>query len=203
MPVRVKKDEDYPVIEVEVKSGPWSLQCDSAPWWFPETEITRWQKRLDLMFAESQYTPDAAELALQDYQYIFVYGTLKKGCSNHIHMKHYPYIARAWTRLSKFVMIKEGNVPAVFFDPSDDGKGIQGEVYRVPSSDVKYLDQFEQNTKLYKRRKVFVTTEDGEDLKGWMYFGMHGVFNPKTATRCPHFTRKKTGKPYYSFTAKA
>jgi gamma-glutamylaminecyclotransferase len=182
---------------IKAYETPWTNEI--GPWMFPGQVMDAWGKKIERMLNLSSIsTFDVPELSKFNEHFVFVYGTLKKNGGNNYLLKDNKYVGRAWTRLKCFVMM-DGSAPAVLTDTTDEKKAIQGEIYSVPVSKLKDLDRFESNGLLYKRRRVILDTEQGDEIKAWMYFGMEGVF-PRTGAKCPHFIRSKNKLPYYTFT---
>jgi len=90
---------------------------------------------------------------------VFVYGTLKQGHGNHRLLRDSEFIRRL-SLAAQFYMINMGGFPALIcdndiisvykpktFKPST----VSGELYRVPVSDMKYLDALEGHPDFYQR----------------------------------------------------
>ncbi len=93
--------------------------------------------------------------------YLFVYGTLKRGCSNNYLMKGISYVGEDKTKDSH-CMINLGRFPAIF-----ERKGttsIKGETFLVNGEHLKALDAFEG--KWFYRKKVLL--ESG--INAYTYF---------------------------------
>lgn len=95
---------------------------------------------------------------LLDNSLIFVYGTLKKGFSNHAYMYGSKFVGKS-TTVEKYPMVDSG-IPYMY---KSDGNGFQikGEVYRVPKSRMPSIDNLEGHPTWYKRTPIEVTFEDG------------------------------------------
>ena len=117
---------------------------------------------------------------MQNDDYIFVYGTLRRACStgaHHIYLAGAEFIDDAKVR---------GNLYRVSYYPAlvlDDSAGhVIGEVYRLISSDqLLRLDAYEECTypsqpdQEYQRKKVAVITASGKSLKAWIYSYQHPI----------------------------
>jgi gamma-glutamylaminecyclotransferase len=84
---------------------------------------------------------------------LFVYGTLKRGCSNHRFLEGQTFVAPARTppgyRLFDF-----GGYPGIVATP-DDRHGVVGEVWSVDDAALKRLDHFEGvHEGLYRREPI-------------------------------------------------
>ncbi len=92
---------------------------------------------------------------------VFVYGTLRKGGSNHFRMATAELagegrIAGRMYRISWYPALVTG------------GEGsVRGELYTVPDEHLQALDQFEGPD--YRRRKVSVSIVSGEETSAWVW----------------------------------
>jgi len=100
---------------------------------------------------------------------VFVYGTLKRGFSNHGILENSKYLGTTETVSRSFMMYPLfGSFPGVTIC-LDDGFAIMGELYEVDSQTLNELDKLENNGKFYTRRLVSVYRKPGETVKAWMY----------------------------------
>ena len=110
-------------------------------------------------------TPDLFELRQQKKHYVFVYGTLKIGFSNHkYHLSDANYMGIAETKDKDFVMLTNGGFPILLDGetvksvniPDDRYKKLPvlGELFEVDADNFISLDQLEGNNSLYTRKKV-------------------------------------------------
>lgn len=103
-------------------------------------------------------------------QLVFVYGTLKKGFSNHRLLASSELLGRART-IEAYAMYSTG-VPIVI--KNESVSPITGELYRVDEATLVYLDSLEGHPDWYRREEVDVLleTEDEEPRteKAWIYF---------------------------------
>lgn len=139
--------------------------------------------------AQMQYTPDYFLLKKEIMIPVFVYGSLKKGLSNHFILQGCPYLGEGETYSEHWM--KEypgGKFPMVFKGDYKNGEKkkwqapIRGEIYMVYPSVMLELDFLEGNGSLYKRERTPIyayqqkfRSEDGErmltpTLSCWMYF---------------------------------
>ncbi len=97
--------------------------------------------------------------------HIFVYGTLKKGDSNHQLLNGSRYICTTRT-IEKYTMIDLGRFPGVLKDKktSQSSSSIYGEVYEISPRTLEILDEYEGEW--YFREEVEL--ENG--TKALMYF---------------------------------
>lgn len=84
---------------------------------------------------------------------LFVYGTLKRGCSNHRQMAGQEFLATAET-VPGFRLHNFGGYPGIGPGPRDAG-GVHGEVWQVDDTGLQRLDAFEGVPEgLYERRGI-------------------------------------------------
>tara|TARA_R110002096_G_scaffold272843_10_gene466619 strand:+ start:601 stop:948 length:348 start_codon:yes stop_codon:yes gene_type:complete len=96
---------------------------------------------------------------------IFVYGTLRKGFSNHFIMKRMMNLGKGLTK-EKYAMYGSG-IP--FLVETEPVTNITGELYMVDQTTFEILDILEGHPKWYKRKQVDVVVE-GVEHKAWVYF---------------------------------
>jgi gamma-glutamylcyclotransferase (GGCT)/AIG2-like uncharacterized protein YtfP len=95
--------------------------------------------------------------------YLFVYGTLKRGGSRHWILQDFPFLGRA--KAKGFALYDLGPYPAMV---CGDGV-VYGEVYEVPEEAIQALDWVEGVPVLYRRELIEVVFEDGLSLKACAY----------------------------------
>lgn len=84
---------------------------------------------------------------------IFVYGTLKRGFSNHRELSGQVFIGPART-IPGFQLVDIGGYPGLVSCPTDQ-QGVAGELWAVDAAGLVRLDQFEGvDTGLYVRKPV-------------------------------------------------
>lgn len=176
---------------------PWSEDCSGAPYWIGAAPLNRMKTLANNLLADSMQTPDMAQLNGHNGHYFFVYGTLKRGFPSDEMMARSTFIGRGWTVLERFKLI-QGEFPVALFDPIDEAKAVQGEVYFVPTPEIKYLDVYEGNGHLYRRKRMNIHLETGKKKICWMYIGVPIVWTAMTKV-APSFRRKKTGLEYYTY----
>ncbi len=100
---------------------------------------------------------------MSDNNYVFIYGSLKRGYHNAHWMTHATYINDAVTSKAEYEMhATSGMFPLVV--PGD--KKIAGELYAVDDSVLKALDLLEGNGDIYTRVQIKLS---GVDALCWMY----------------------------------
>jgi gamma-glutamylaminecyclotransferase len=120
-------------------------------------------------------------------QLIFVYGTLKRGGSNHRYLSGQSFRGQAHTTPG-LSLIHLGDFPGLVFNP-DDQEGVSGEVWLVDAACVARLDELEGvNEGLYRRERidlqppfsssdvqtyVYSQAHDGHPIKGGMWTEPH------------------------------
>ncbi|MBL9199983.1 MAG: gamma-glutamylcyclotransferase [Opitutaceae bacterium] len=84
---------------------------------------------------------------------LFVYGTLKRGCSNHAQMAGQTFVGLARTTPG-FYLYELGGYPGLVADATDRD-GVTGEVWSVDAAALQRLDAFEGVAEgLYRREPV-------------------------------------------------
>lgn len=97
---------------------------------------------------------------------VFVYGTLKRGLSNHFFLREARFLGQAQT-VERYALY-EDEIPIV--TRSQAVSVIQGEVYEVSEKILHHLDVLEQHPEFYRRELVQVQLEDGSRREAWLYF---------------------------------
>ena len=97
------------------------------------------------------------------YNYVFVYGTLKRGYGNSYLLDDSDFVQEAMTS-PEYTMRSLGGFPGVQLNGNTP---IHGEVWRVNKKTMDRLDQLEGYPRFYDRKQI--------DLRGcnympWMYF---------------------------------
>jgi len=99
---------------------------------------------------------------LDDCQYLFVYGSLKKGFKNEHILQDYTFLSTCST-LEKYEMYPTScySFPCLFISDREIGKNVKGELYKVNNELLKILDIFEGvNSGFYSREKISVTVHN-------------------------------------------
>ena len=108
---------------------------------------------------------------MEDINYLFVYGTLKRGFVNSYFLRNSDFIGKATTQ-DRFDVYDVG-FPCAY--PNEDGKFIIGEVYKLTDEDFIFTDRLESNGYLYQRFvKSFVLHRRNEICRAWIYI----IINP-------------------------
>jgi gamma-glutamylaminecyclotransferase len=93
---------------------------------------------------------------------VFVYGSLKRGCSNHHYLREAKFIG-PFVTVPRYRML-ESAVP-IFFPvllPDPQGRQVAGEVYQVDDKTLAALDGLERiATGAYTREMIELNTEGG------------------------------------------
>ncbi len=157
-------------------------------------------------------TPDMPELMKQDFQHVFVYGTLKSGFKNHPLLKDGRFVGYGHTNGDKFIMYnhKKSNYPVCFYSMSHpkDSARIYGELYAVPPHVMRDLYCLEHNGTMYRRFQLSTTiigseATDIRTFRAWIYLGLNSFWQ----TRMNNLTDGRKiipnaahTAPYYIFT---
>lgn len=84
---------------------------------------------------------------------LFVYGTLKRDCSNHRHLADQRFVGLART-VAGYRLYDLGGYPGIIMFP-DDREGVVGEVWSVDEDALRRLDHFEGvHEGLYRREPI-------------------------------------------------
>ena len=108
--------------------------------------------------------------------FLFVYGTLKKGFRANFLLEKEKFISNAIT-VNKFCMISSelGNYPLLYNDISNFGKQIYGEVYLVSDDTLIELDVYEGVPTLYERKKIIVEINDKKLIDVFVYIATDNI----------------------------
>lgn len=104
-------------------------------------------------------------------QFLFVYGTLLKGKSNHRFLEGAEFIGRGKT-VDNFTMYSNGYFPALTLQPSYP---VVGEVYAVDKETLKDVDRLEgyrpgDERNHYERKSIDVVVEGGVVVDALVYY---------------------------------
>ncbi len=97
---------------------------------------------------------------------LFVYGTLRKGCSNHHFLSQSSFLGLARTENNHALYM--GDFPYAAKKP--EISPIVGEVYAVDLNTLQLVDSLEEHPNWYRREQVRVRLESGESITAWLYF---------------------------------
>lgn len=204
--------------DVDPWEDSWTEENGGFPWYMEDENIEeqagKLQSALDTALDTEGFTKDYPDLNLFEDHYLFVYGTLKHGYSNHrvIDNKDCLFLADAISTDGHFVMKQtRGGIPVIlgtWGTQATDAKHVKGELYLVKTPMLRKLDVFEQNNVIYKRLKlrfsVPVPAAKDEIVPAWAYVGMKNNWVGESLGYCPYFTRVHEGKEtkFYSYLGK-
>jgi gamma-glutamylcyclotransferase (GGCT)/AIG2-like uncharacterized protein YtfP len=104
---------------------------------------------------------------IMEYENVFVYGTLRKDYWNHeYYLKNSKFVGKGKTK-EKYALYAD-MIPYVI--ENENISHIIGEVYCVDEETLKKLDHLEGHPICYKRKKVFIILDSGEEITAWLYF---------------------------------
>jgi gamma-glutamylcyclotransferase (GGCT)/AIG2-like uncharacterized protein YtfP len=122
----------------------------------------------------AQPQPGRSRVTTPQIHRVFVYGTLRRGQSNHALLETSRFIGEAAT-LSSYWMITTGVFPIVLDAVSADfgfpALSVAGEIYHVDDAALKQLDRLEREGVAYDR-KVTDVYEAGHKVKAHIYVGV-------------------------------
>jgi gamma-glutamylcyclotransferase (GGCT)/AIG2-like uncharacterized protein YtfP len=104
---------------------------------------------------------------------LFVYGSLKRGHSNHDRIRRYKGVFLGSVETAEGFELRflhRGMVGVACMIRSTSGT-VLGELYRVP--DIRPLNVFEGHPHYYRLEEIIIKTEEGKSRKVWAY-----VFQP-------------------------
>ncbi len=117
-------------------------------------------------------------------QAVFVYGTLRRGGSNHFRMVGAEFVGKATVEGEIYVI---DHNPAFLFPALVDagGKRVVGELYLLGDETMEALDRFEgvsetpQASDEYVRVRRLVKLENGEECPAWIWMWNRGLGNAR------------------------
>lgn len=103
---------------------------------------------------------------------LFVYGTLKKGHSNHKLILNARKIADGYT-VKTLLMMESGEFPVVFEQGNSFAAmlSVAGELYEIEDRMLVTLDRLEDLGGMYDRRILLIRTATGSTVPAAMYVG--------------------------------
>jgi gamma-glutamylaminecyclotransferase len=108
---------------------------------------------------------------------VLVYGTLKKGHSNHILLEEAGAQFIGYDSVTgDFTMYDMGAIPAVVDSEAGQPNKIRGELWAIDPEGLASLDLLEGHPNFYQRRKLWT---DVHGRRAWMYFMMIPDYLPK------------------------
>ncbi|GAG35317.1 unnamed protein product, partial [marine sediment metagenome] len=114
---------------------------------------------------------------------VLVYGTLKKGHSNHILLEQADAKFIGYDSVTgPYQLYDLGNIPAVRDAINQGHRKIRGELWALSPEGLAALDLLEGHPNLYQRRKL---RTDIHDRNAWMYFLVATNFIHKGAEKKP------------------
>lgn len=123
---------------------------------------------------------------------IFVYGSLKRKCSNHKLLKDHATFIGAAKTIKKFAMYKAkyGNFPRLVETKSNSAKQVYGEIYEIYNPEfLTQLDQFEGLE--YERIKIKVETATNEIKTVETYVSPYGRLPDENVELLERWKEKK------------
>lgn len=97
---------------------------------------------------------------------LFVYGTLKRGCSRERFLQGQTFLGAAMTTPG-YCLYDNGAYPAMVRDPAADS--VEGELWEVDEACVEQLDQVEGVPTLYQREVVDLVVPFSEPVETYLY----------------------------------
>lgn len=100
---------------------------------------------------------------------VFVYGTLKKGFSNHWYLENSKYLGIGKT-IPKYQMYPSKNYFFPFLLKSEPNNNIVGEIYEVDEKTLIDLNILEDFPKMYLRELIEIKLENNEIIKAYIFY---------------------------------
>ncbi|MDD4950674.1 gamma-glutamylcyclotransferase [Sulfuricurvum sp.] len=115
-------------------------------------------------------------------QYLFVYGSMKKGFQNHVRLINAEYIGE-FTTVGKYVMYADISNLFPYVLENEKRSPIHGELYKITNADeFKSIDDLEGMPTYYYRKQISVVSkENKQKISAWIYF--RGLKNPTRLRR--------------------
>lgn len=101
---------------------------------------------------------------------VFVYGTLKRGGSNHHWLAQAVCMGEGET--CEHYALYQGADPWPHLVESEARYPVQGELYSVIPQELAQLDELEECPQLYVRKEIAVRTAGNEEIRAWAYFSV-------------------------------
>ena len=147
------------------------------------TNVRQW---IDQVNQQHWHTPDTEDIDNHHLQYVFTYGTLKKGFHNSGFLKDALFVSECVTVGGEYRLFDSGSgFPVATFNEEGVKRAteahIHGELYLCSPEDIVRMDSLESNGYMYNRELHNVSNpEIQEEFLAWMYIG-----NPEYwANRC-------------------
>ena len=99
--------------------------------------------------------------------HVFVYGTLRRGFSNHRFLTGARFVGPGRTAESHGLYLEDG-IP--YLAAGEGRYPVVGEVYAVDAAILAGLDELEEHPRVYARRPAAIVLDDGRRLVAWAYF---------------------------------
>ena len=108
---------------------------------------------------------------------VFVYGTLKRGCSNHDVMVRAggKFLCEAKTAELRKLIVP--HLPFLYDGHAPDGYQVEGEIFEIPHArGLDLIDTLEGNGSFYQRRlDNFIELDSPKEHTAWVYYIMRDM----------------------------
>lgn len=108
--------------------------------------------------------------ASESRQTVFVYGTLKRGGSNHHWLAQAVCLGESVT--CERYALYQGADPWPHMAEDEACYPVEGELYAVTSAELARLDELEECPQLYERKQIDVQMATGNVTRAWAYFSV-------------------------------
>ncbi|BAH77034.1 gamma-glutamylcyclotransferase family protein [Solidesulfovibrio magneticus] len=113
-----------------------------------------------------QAGPEAAAIG-DGSSHVFVYGTLRRGFSNHRYLAGARFVGPGRT-VDAHGLYLEAGIP--YLAAGEGRYPVVGEVYAADAATLAGLDELEEHPRVYTRRPAPIVLGDGRRLTAWVYF---------------------------------
>jgi len=100
---------------------------------------------------------------------LFVYGTLKRGLSNHHYLAGARYLGEA-TTFEAYPLVAPKIWYPYLIDAPGEGERVKGELYEIDLPTLKRIDRLEEYPRYYTRRPIQVVDQEGRRHEAIAYF---------------------------------
>lgn len=99
---------------------------------------------------------------------VFVYGTLRRGFTNH-HFMHGARLLGGARSVDRYAMYL---ADCPYLVQEEARYTVAGEVYEVSDAMLMTLDALEEHPRVYERRRIPVVLDSGREITAWCYFSL-------------------------------
>ncbi len=102
-------------------------------------------------------------------QFLFVYGSMKRGCPNHRRVQNSEYIGTYHT-IGYYTMYADSSNQFPYVVEDEKRYSIRGELYKITKQEnFDAIDQLEGVPDFYRKKQVSVINKNGHRISAWIY----------------------------------